>query len=231
MTFSKETSEMAGSFLIEFGIGLCICDHGFQPLVLLENGVVGSMKRTGRIDLFLESQDIAPDNGQRIPDLMGDASDHFQITLGRSRHIRMGLNEDTKVHQFVQRGGHAVQVCKRHFFLGRFVKELPHEGIPKIDKPLVNVELHVAESASPQHPQDPGRNGLREDQFIPLLPELLEMRPALFMIQDDPGLFDLPEIPEEFLGKAMFPFQEDGSVFDEALLLAVSEAEFFLKPA
>ena len=51
-----------------------------------------------------------------------------------------------------------------------------------------------------------------------------------FVIQDDPGFFDLPEIPEEFLGKALFLFQEDGSVFDEALLLPVSEAEFFLKP-
>jgi hypothetical protein len=36
-------------------------------------------------------------------------------------------------------------------------------------------------------------------QFIPLLPELFEMGPSPFVIQDDPGLLDLLEIPRAFL--------------------------------
>ncbi len=42
-----------------------------------------------------------------------------------------------------------------------------------------------------------------------------------FVSQDDPGFFNLPEIPEEFLGETLFLFQEDVSVFGEALLLPV----------
>jgi hypothetical protein len=66
-------------------------------------------------------------------------------------------------------------------------------------------------------------------QHIPLVPELLETGPSPFLIQDDPGFFDLPEIPEEFLGETLFLFVQNVSVFGEALLRPVSEIEFFLK--
>jgi len=60
--------------LVKFRIGCCIPDHGFQSLVFLENGLVGSMKRAGRIDLFLKPHNIAADDGQRISHLMGNPS-------------------------------------------------------------------------------------------------------------------------------------------------------------
>ena len=64
-----------------------------------------------------------------------------------------------------------------------------------------------------------------------VLTDQIQMVPrADFVIKDDPGLLDLPEVAEELFCETLLVLQKDVPVPGKSLLLLLSKPEFFLKP-